>query len=48
MKVKIHIISNITASSIGRAVILVKMFVETFKTDLIVLICNIIMCLISH
>ena len=40
MKVKIHIISNITASSIGQAVILVKMSVETFKTDLIVLICK--------
>ena len=33
-------ITTITASLIGRPVILVIMFVETFKTDVIVVISN--------
>jgi len=48
MKIETDIISSITPSLIGPAVIFVIMFVETFKTDAIVFICNIIICLISH
>ena len=39
-------ITTITASLIRRPVILV-MFVETFKTDVIVVISNVIICLMS-
>jgi hypothetical protein len=45
MKVETDIIANIAASPIGRAVI---MFVETSKTDVIVFIGKVIMCLTSH
>jgi len=38
LKVETGIITSIAASPIGRAVILVKMFVEAFKTDVIVFI----------
>jgi hypothetical protein len=44
MKVETDIIANIAASPIGRAVI---MFVETSKTDVIVFIGKVIMCLLS-
>jgi len=38
LKVKTDIITSISASSIGRAVILVITYVETFKMDVIVFI----------
>ena len=47
MKVKTDIMSSITGNLIGRAVILVIVFVETFKIDTI-FIGNIIICLTSH
>jgi hypothetical protein len=37
LKVETDIIASITASTMGRVVILVIMYVETFKTDVIVL-----------
>jgi len=40
-------ITTITASLRGRPLILVIMFVETFKTDVIVVISNLIICLTS-
>ena len=43
VKVKADIIARI-----GRAVILVIRYVETFKTDVIDFIGNFIMCLTSH
>jgi hypothetical protein len=59
LKVEIDIITSITASQIGRVVIMyVQTFnidvivfngdVETFKIDVIIFIGNIIMCLTSH
>ena len=48
MKVETDIITNITVSLIGRAVLLVIMYVEIFKTDVIIFIGNVIMCLTSH
>jgi hypothetical protein len=42
MKVEIDIIVSIAVSLVGRAVILVIMCVETFKTDVIIFIGNII------
>jgi hypothetical protein len=50
LKVKTDIITRITVSLIGEAVILVIMllYVKTFKTEVIVFICNVIMCLRSH
>jgi len=48
MKVQTYIIVSITASLIRQVVILVKMYVETFKIGVIVLIGNIIMCLMSY
>jgi len=47
MNVETEINSSITASLIGQAVILVIMYVKSFKTAVIVLICIVIMCLIS-
>ena len=47
MKVETDIIARITESPTGRAVMLVTMYVDTFKPD-IVFISNIIMCLISQ
>ena len=38
LKVETDIITRIVASSIGRAVILMVMFAETFKTNVIVFI----------
>jgi hypothetical protein len=40
--------ANTAASPIGQALILIIMYVEIFKTDLIVYICNVIMRLMSH
>jgi len=40
--------ANTAASPIGQALILIIMYVETFKTDVIVYICNVIMRLMSH
>jgi len=40
---KTNIIASIVVSPIGRAVILVIMYVKTFKSDVIVFIDNIIM-----
>jgi len=37
MKVETDIIASITASPVGQAVILLIMYVETFKTDVFVL-----------
>ena len=48
MKVKTDIIANIPASLIGRAVILVIMYVKTFKSDVIVYIGYIKMYLMPH
>ena len=44
MKVKSDIISSITTNPIGQAMII---FIETFKTVVIVFISN-VMCLMSH
>jgi hypothetical protein len=38
LKVETYIIASITTSPIGRAVMLVVMYVETFKTKVIVLL----------
>ena len=43
MKVETNIVANITANLIGEAVILVLMYVKTFKSDIIVFIFNVIM-----
>jgi hypothetical protein len=50
MNVETNIFSSITASQMGWTVILVRMYVETFKTDIIdyCFICNVIMYLPSH
>jgi len=45
LKVETDIIANICASPIGRAVIFVRMSVDTFRTDVIVFISDIVMCL---
>ena len=47
MKADTEIIASTTASPIKQAVILVIMYVKTFKTVVIVFIVNII-CLTSH
>ena len=47
MKADTEIIASTTASPIKQAVILVIMYVKTFKTAVIVFIVNII-CLTSH
>ena len=47
LKVETDIITSITVSPVGLAAILVLMYVETFKTDVIVFISNTIMCLMS-
>ena len=49
-KVETDIITNIASRLIGQFEILVIMYVETFKTDVISFIgnVNIIMCLMSH
>lgn len=46
MKVETDIVTSITVSLMGQVDILVIMYVETFKTDIIVLICNIVCSLI--
>ena len=48
MKVKTNIAAHIGVSQIGRAVMLVITYIETFKTDVSVFIVNVIMCLTSH
>ena len=48
MKVETDIITSITASLIELDVILVVMYVKTFKTDMIVFIGYCIICLTSH
>ena len=45
MKVETDIIARITHSPVGQAVIIVIINVETFKTDIIVFIRKVIMCL---
>lgn len=47
VKVEIDIITS-TAASLSLAVKLVTMYVNTFKTDGIVFIIKVIMCLASH
>jgi hypothetical protein len=47
LKVETDILNNIAASPIGQIVIL-GMFVKTFKTDVIVFIGNVIIYLMSH
>jgi hypothetical protein len=47
LKVETDIIANISASPIGRAGIFVIMYVKAFKTDVIVFICDVIMCFTS-
>lgn len=46
MKVETDIVTSITVSLMGQVDILVIMYVETFKTDIIVLICSIVCSLI--
>ena len=48
LKIETDIITNIAASQIGRAEILVIMYVKNFKPDIIVVIGNDIMCWMSH
>jgi len=48
MKVETDIITIIAASRRGQAVILVKMFAETFLTDVIVCISKVMVCLTLH
>ena len=48
MKVKKAMITCMAASLTGQSVILVIMYVKTFKTDVTVFISNIMMCLMSH
>ena len=48
LKVETDIITNISASLIGRAGIFVIMSVEALKNDVIVFICDIIMCFTSY
>jgi len=48
MKVKTDIFVSIAASLIWQAVMLFIIYVKTFKTDVIVYIGNVIMCLTSH
>jgi hypothetical protein len=48
MKVETYIITDTTESSMGWAVKLVVIYAETFKTDVIEVISNVIMCLMSH
>jgi len=48
MKVKTDIIVSIAAVQTERAVILVIMYVETFKTDVIDLISSVMICMMSH
>ena len=54
MKVQTNIITSmtvidiITSMTVSTNVILATMYVKTFKTDIIVLISNVIMCLMLH
>jgi hypothetical protein len=48
LKVETDIITTISANPTGRAVILVIMYVKIFKTDVIVFIGDVKMCLTSH
>ena len=48
LKVETDIIASISASLTGRAVILVIMYVEIFRTGVIVFIGNVITCLMSQ
>ena len=47
LNVGTDIIANIAASSVGQAGIFVIMSVETFRTDVILFICDLIMCFMS-
>ena len=44
-KIETDIVTNITASPIGQAAILVIKYVKTYKTDIIVFIGNVILLL---
>ena len=48
LKVETDIIANISAIPIERAGIFVIIFVEAFRTDVIVFICDIVMCFTSN
>jgi hypothetical protein len=48
MKVETDIIDSIASSPTKQAVILVIKYVEIFKTDIIVFISDVKMCLMSH
>jgi len=48
MKTETEMITSIAVSPVGQAVILEIMYVETFKTDIIIFISNIIISLTSH
>jgi hypothetical protein len=48
LKVETDIIASIAASLTGRAMILVIMYVEIFRTGVIVFIGNVITCLMSQ
>jgi hypothetical protein len=47
-KVETDIDTSIAVRLIGEAVILVIMYVKTFRIDIIYFISNVIMCLMSH
>jgi len=44
LKVETDIITNITSRPAARAAKLVIMYIDNFTTDIIILICNVIMC----
>lgn len=48
LKVHADIIINMTTFPVERTIILVIMYVTTFKTHVIVFMDNIVMCLTSH
>jgi hypothetical protein len=48
MKIEIDIIFSVASSLIGKAVVLVIMYVKTFETVVNVFIYNVLMCLASH
>jgi len=48
LKVETYNIARIVASRIGRAVILVIIYVKTFTSDVIVFIGNVMLCMTSY
>ena len=48
LKVERDIITSVAVNPIGRVVIVVIVYIETFKADVSVFIGNVIMCVTSH